>query len=185
MDTAGSVFQVPQSRIGPGGGIGRRSRLKIYHRKVCGFDPHPGHHVEREELSRERKANKRAALMAPIQMRLVHHGPYPAFPSCNTSFFFDSTRAAHSAHRTTSLATFAPPASVSALVKPGKSALWFYSASLRTGNWLFESDRLDGVRSDDSAIPGLNPSDRSHGMTDRVIRESDCRLSTFSALSGP
>ena len=27
----------------PGGGIGRRSRLKIYRRKSCGFDPHPGH----------------------------------------------------------------------------------------------------------------------------------------------
>ena len=29
----------------PGGGIGRRSRLKIYRRKSCGFDPHPGYQL--------------------------------------------------------------------------------------------------------------------------------------------
>jgi hypothetical protein len=43
VDTVGGVFQVASSLIGPGGGIGRRSRLKIYLRKDCGFDPHPGH----------------------------------------------------------------------------------------------------------------------------------------------
>jgi hypothetical protein len=34
-------------RARPGGGIGRRSRLKIYRRKACGFDPRPGHQPSR------------------------------------------------------------------------------------------------------------------------------------------
>ena len=29
------------NQLCPGGGIGRRSRLKIYRRKSCGFDPQP------------------------------------------------------------------------------------------------------------------------------------------------
>src|SRR6185295_7683095 len=42
VDTTGPDSSVP-SLERPGGGIGRRSRLKIYRRKSCGFDPHPGH----------------------------------------------------------------------------------------------------------------------------------------------
>src|SRR5436190_20353310 len=45
MDTNRSRPSLPLHRR-PGGGIGRRSRLKIYRRKSCGFDPHPGHSFE-------------------------------------------------------------------------------------------------------------------------------------------
>ena len=31
----------------PGGGIGRRSRLKIFRSNPCGFDSHPGHQLAR------------------------------------------------------------------------------------------------------------------------------------------
>jgi hypothetical protein len=67
VDTGERVFQVAHPLFGPGGGIGRRSRLKIYLRKDCGFDPHPGHHFTRERYFRERKGNKRAALLAPYR----------------------------------------------------------------------------------------------------------------------
>ncbi len=43
----------------PGGGIGRRSRLKICRRKACGFDPHPGHHFIDDDLEWRRR-NQRA-----------------------------------------------------------------------------------------------------------------------------
>lgn len=35
----------------PGGGIGRHARLRIWCRKVCGFESHPGHHFGFEDLS--------------------------------------------------------------------------------------------------------------------------------------
>ncbi len=43
----------------PGGGIGRRSRLKIYRRKSCGFDPHPGYQLRAGAWSR-------AAAIVPV-----------------------------------------------------------------------------------------------------------------------
>ena len=37
--------------FGPDGGIGRRSRLKIYRRKSWGFESPPGYHLNSKRLS--------------------------------------------------------------------------------------------------------------------------------------
>ena len=46
-----SAFQFPASSFPacPGGGTGIRARLKIVSRMGCGFDPHPGQKIYREE----------------------------------------------------------------------------------------------------------------------------------------
>src|SRR3989344_9610625 len=51
----------------PGGGIGRRTRLKIELRKECGFDSHPGHHKRTKRLFQSQKVGraKRVPLISP------------------------------------------------------------------------------------------------------------------------
>lgn len=38
--------------VSPGGGIGRHARLRIWYRKVCGFDSLPGHFILRPQFMR-------------------------------------------------------------------------------------------------------------------------------------
>ena len=90
VDTGEGVFQVSRSLEGPGGGIGRRSRLKIYHRKVCGFDPHPGHHFSSEEENPAQVPRKtsRAAFKGAVDLpadRAAETKPRAA-PKLNPAF---------------------------------------------------------------------------------------------------
>ena len=43
LTVACATFALLQSTSCPGGGIGRRARLKLAFRKECGFDSHPGY----------------------------------------------------------------------------------------------------------------------------------------------